>query len=81
MASMTGLRVPAANGATVRGTRAADISLVSSRQLKLDVCNVRVRASQKPNGNSHVWAKDGVWVLSHWLRSLQYATFWFHIIS
>lgn len=30
MASVMGLRVPAANGATVRGTRAADISLQPS---------------------------------------------------
>ena len=32
IASMTGLRVPAANGATVRGTKAAEINLSSHRQ-------------------------------------------------
>ena len=32
IASVMGLRVPAANGATVNGTKAADISLQLSRQ-------------------------------------------------
>ena len=36
IASVVGLSVPAAKGATVKGTRAADMSLYLSRQLGLD---------------------------------------------
>ena len=40
MASVIGLRVPAAKGATVRGIRAADISLQLSRQPGSDDCGL-----------------------------------------
>ena len=48
MASVMGLRVPAANGATVKGTRAADISLQLSRQPGSDGCRTELVPLKSP---------------------------------
>ena len=66
MASMTGLRVPAAKGATVRGIKAADISLqnllgeVHSRE------GVK-RTAQKPNDSCHELGRASAQAQDHWL--------------
>ena len=45
---MIGLRVPAANGATVNGTKAADISLQYARQLRPDGCKMMLVPLESP---------------------------------
>ena len=67
IASRLGLSVPAAKGATVKGTRAADINL----RLLLEIHCIRIlciRTFRTSNGNCH--ALERVWGLARdrWLR-------------
>ena len=56
VASIIGLREPAANGAIVRGIRAAEIVLAESAcQYIIRVYRNCFKTFQKSNGNSRVW--------------------------
>lgn len=52
-ASVMGFNVPAANGAIVRGMRAADISLYSADQKLLESCRMKDATFQKPSDSFH----------------------------
>jgi len=57
-ASMTGLREPAAKGATVSGIRAADINLRRGSVIRLEVCRPWEHTARMSNDNSRVWVRD-----------------------
>ena len=66
IASVIGLRVPAAKGAIVRGMRAAEINL----ELPCQTCQKEwgtVSTSRKPSGSFHGWGKGRAQEPDHWL--------------
>ena len=69
VASIIGLREPAANGAIVRGIRAAEIVLAKSTgQHIIQVCRVCLKTFQRSNGNSRVWGFCFFLSSRHFLR-------------
>ena len=69
IASVMGFRVPAANGATVKGMRAAEINLLTLHQLLFRWYDSNALAVRMPNDSSHELATVGVPVLDRLLVS------------